>query len=415
MTDSYNELLGQQVDQYHILQHIARGGMADVYLAEDVDLQRKVALKVMLDTLAAADPQFVERFRREAQMVAKLDHPNIVQVYTVGQTPAGQPYIAMQYVKGGSLRDKLKELAEREKLLTTEQALNIARQIALALGAAHQAGIVHRDMKPANVLVRPDGTPVLVDLGIAAVRGGAKLTQTGSIIGTPAYMSPEQLRGEVLDHRSDVYSAGVMLYHMLTGQAPFGGSSSDVVAVIYSHLEKMPEPPSTINPEVPPLLDAVVMRAMAKDPDERYDNIGDMAREAKAAVGLSVSTTSYPAVAPTLAQRRAHISSFKSFAGQSRNRLWGYLFVLVAIAIIGGALIALSNIEAPIPEESSVAMALSLMSLVPKIASITPAKFVKCAILPRTTASIFAFMIARPMSITSSPRLNAPVPMVLLA
>ncbi|HIP70231.1 MAG TPA: serine/threonine protein kinase, partial [Anaerolineae bacterium] len=168
MTDSYNELLGQQVDQYQILRHIARGGMADVYLAQDVDLQRKVALKVMLDTLAAADPQFGARFRREAQMVAKLDHPNIVQVYNVGRTPANQPYIAMQYIEGGSLRDKLKELAEREKLLTTEQALNIARQIALALGAAHQAGIVHRDMKPANVLIRSDGTPVLVDLGIAA-------------------------------------------------------------------------------------------------------------------------------------------------------------------------------------------------------------------------------------------------------
>ncbi len=274
MTDSYNELLGQQVDQYHILQHIARGGMADVYLAEDVDLQRKVALKVMLDTLAAADPQFVERFRREAQMVAKLDHPNIVQVYTVGQTPAGQPYIAMQYVKGGSLRDKLKELAEREKLLTTEQALNIARQIALALGAAHQAGIVHRDMKPANVLVRPDGTPVLVDLGIAAVRGGAKLTQTGSIIGTPAYMSPEQVRGQAIDGRADLYALGVILYEILAGIRPFDADES--IAVLHKQVYEEPFPLSGFRPDLSLPTLQLVETALQKDPSRRYQSAEEM-------------------------------------------------------------------------------------------------------------------------------------------
>ncbi|HFQ94322.1 MAG TPA: hypothetical protein ENK32_09950, partial [Anaerolineae bacterium] len=274
MTDSYNELLGQQVDQYQILQHIDRGGMADVYLAQDVDLQRKVALKVMLDTLAAADPQFVERFRREAQMVAKLDHPNIVQVYNVGRTPANQPYIAMQYIEGGSLRDKLKELAEREKLLTTEQALNIARQIALALGAAHKAGIVHRDMKPANVLIRPDGTPVLVDLGIAAVRGGAKLTQTGSIIGTPAYMSPEQVRGVPLDGRADLYALGVILYEILAGIRPFEADES--IAVLHKQVYEEPFPLSGFRPDLTPQTLQLVETALQKDPSRRYQSAEEM-------------------------------------------------------------------------------------------------------------------------------------------
>ncbi|HID51219.1 MAG TPA: hypothetical protein EYP41_04165 [Anaerolineae bacterium] len=275
MTDSYNELLGQQVDQYQILRHIARGGMADVYLAQDVDLQRKVALKVMLDTLAAADPQFGARFRREAQMVAKLDHPNIVQVYNVGRTPANQPYIAMQYIEGGSLRDKLKELAEREKLLTTEQALNIARQIALALGAAHQAGIVHRDMKPANVLIRSDGTPVLVDLGIAAVRGGAKLTQTGSIIGTPAYMSPEQVRGQAIDGRADLYALGVILYEILAGIRPFDADES--IAVLHQQVYEEPFPLSGFRPDLAPQTLQLVETALQKDPSRRYQSAEKMA------------------------------------------------------------------------------------------------------------------------------------------
>ncbi len=277
-----NKLLGQQVNQYQILQHIARGGMADVYLAEDVDLKRKVALKVMLDALAAADPQFVERFRREAQTVAQLDHPNIVQVYTVGQTSARQPYIAMQYIEGGSLQDKLAELADRKKLLTTEQVLNIVRQIALALGAAHKAGIVHRDLKPANVLIRPDGTPVLVDLGIAAVQGGAKLTQTGSVIGTPAYMAPEQVRGVPLDGRADLYALGIILYEMLTGIRPFEGDSS--IAVLHKQVYEEPLPLNKFRPDLSPQTVELVETALQKDPVYRYQSAEEMVQAIDAAL-----------------------------------------------------------------------------------------------------------------------------------
>ena len=277
MSGTHNALIGQRIDQYRILSHIARGGMADVYLAEDVDLQRKVAFKVMLDTLAAADPQFEERFRREAQMVAKLNHPNIVQVYNVGHTATGQPYIAMQYIEGGALREKLKQLSEREKLLTVEQALNITRQIALALGAAHKAGIVHRDLKPANILVRPDGAPVLVDLGIASVRGGAKLTQTGSLIGTPAYMSPEQVRGQAVDGRADLYSLGVIMYEIFAGMRPFDADES--IAVLHKQVYEEPLPLSKFRTDLSPETLRLVESSMRKDPAHRYQSAEEMVLE----------------------------------------------------------------------------------------------------------------------------------------
>ncbi len=287
MTGSH-KLLGQQIDQYRVLHHIDRGGMADVYLAEDVDLERKVALKVMLETLSATDPQFAERFRREAITVAKLDHPNIVQVYTVGQTIHGQPYIAMQYIEGGSLQDKLTELADRQKLLTTEQALNIVRQIAQALSAAHQIGIVHRDLKPANVLVRPDGAPVLVDLGIAAIRGGEKLTHTGGVIGTPAYMSPEQVRGKPVDGRSDLYALGIMLYEILAGMRPF--EAEDSVTLMHQQVYENPLPLNHFRPDLSPQTLEVVAKVMSKDPSHRYQKADEMVQaidQAILAEGLS--------------------------------------------------------------------------------------------------------------------------------
>jgi Tol biopolymer transport system component/serine/threonine protein kinase len=259
--------IGHKIDRYRIVQHIDRGGMADVYLAEDEDLGRKVALKIMLDTLAM-DPQFVQRFRQEARTVARLDHPNIVQVYTVGETPTGRPYIAMQYIEGGSLRDKLQQLARRGKLLTTEQALNVARQIALALAVAHQAQIVHRDLKPANVLIRPDGMPVLVDLGIAVVEGVPKLTQTGGIIGTPHYMSPEQVRGQKLDGRSDLYSLGIILYEMLAGTRPF--EADDSIAVLHQQAYEEPVPLGRRRPDLSPELLSIVATCLKKEPAQRF-------------------------------------------------------------------------------------------------------------------------------------------------
>lgn len=260
-------MVGEQIGQYIIRQHVARGGMADVYLADDVDLQRPVALKVMLPALAL-DEEFVARFRREARTVAQLHHPHIVQVYTIGLTPEGRPYLAMQYVDGSSLRDALQELREQGKLMPTGQALAIVRQMADALRVAHQAGVVHRDIKPSNILLRADGTPVLVDLGIAAVQSGPKLTRTGSLMGTPHYMAPEQASGQTTDARSDIYSLGVVLYEMLVGRPPF--TAEEPLAVMHAHVYEQPVPVGQLRPDLARETQQLVDICLQKEPDHRF-------------------------------------------------------------------------------------------------------------------------------------------------
>ena len=266
-------LIGQQIAQYTIQKHIARGGMADVYLAQDLDLQRPVALKIMLAALAS-DQEFVARFRREARTVAQLDHPNIIQVYNIGLTPGGQPYIAMQFVDGGSLRDVLRELSQQGKLMPTAQVLAIMRQMADALGVAHRAGIVHRDIKPNNILLRSDGTPILVDLGIAAVQSGPKLTRTGSLIGTPHYMAPEQARGEPTDDRSDIYSLGVVLYEMLVGRPPF--TAEEPMAVLHAHVYEHPQPVGQLRRDLSPRTQQLVEICLQKNPNQRFQTAVEM-------------------------------------------------------------------------------------------------------------------------------------------
>ena len=194
------DLVGQQLDEFWVQRHLAQGGMADVYLAQDVNLQRPVALKVMLPTLSR-QAELVARFQREARSVARLQHPNIVQVYRHGLTPTGEPYLAMSYLEGGSLQQRL----AHGPAFSAMELLRLLRPIAAALEVAHQAGIVHRDLKPSNILLQTDGTAVLTDLGIAAIQGeGHRLTRTGEILGTPHYMSPEQVAGRVVDGRSDI-------------------------------------------------------------------------------------------------------------------------------------------------------------------------------------------------------------------
>ena len=267
------KLLGLQVDHYKITDHIARGGMADVYKAEDIDLHRPVALKILLDMLAQ-DKQFVKRFQREALTVAKLDHPNIVQIYSTGLTPFGQPYLAMQYVDGGSLRDLLRRWKDQGKVAPAAQSLAIIRQLAGALDVAHRANIVHRDLKPSNVLIRSDGTPVLVDLGIAAITGGDKLTQTGSLMGTPHYMSPEQIRGVKVDGRSDLYSLGVILYELLAGIRPFEADES--IAILHKHVYEAPVPLGNIRRDLTPQTQKLVATCLEKDPDQRYQTAAEL-------------------------------------------------------------------------------------------------------------------------------------------
>ena len=261
-------LIGTLFDgRYQVVRKLGAGGMANVYLAEDQDLGRRVAIKI-LNERHANDEQFVERFRREAKNAAALSHPNIVSIYDRGEAE-GTYYIAMEYLDGRSL----KELILSRGPAPLNVAIEYVRQILSALRFAHRHGIVHRDIKPHNVLVDAEGRVKVTDFGIARA-GASQMTEAGSIVGTAQYLSPEQARGTNVDQRSDLYSLGIVLYELLTGTLPFNGDTP--VEIAMKHLSQTPELPSVLRPELPRELDLVVTRALAKDPDERYQSAEEM-------------------------------------------------------------------------------------------------------------------------------------------
>jgi serine/threonine-protein kinase len=279
--------------RYLVVRKLGTGGMATVYLAEDQELGRRVAIKT-LDERHAQDEQFVERFRREAKSAAVLSHPNIVAVYDRGQSD-GTYYIAMEYLEGKTL----KELLVSRGATPVRVAVDYARQILAALEFAHRNGIVHRDIKPHNVIVAPDGRVKVMDFGIAR-SGSSQVTEAGSIIGTAQYLSPEQARGAPAGPPADIYSTGIVLYEMLTGSVPFTGDTPLEVAM--QHLSAVPEAPSEKRPEIPHELDAIVLRALAKDSEQRYKSARDMDADlARFAAGLSVSPATEEAATSVLA------------------------------------------------------------------------------------------------------------------
>src|SRR5882757_1556668 len=255
-------------NRYEIQRELAQGGMAEVYLAHDQLLNRPVALKALFPEYAR-EPSFVERFRREAQAAANLNHPNIVAIYDWGQE-SGTYFIVMEYVEGRSLRD----LIRSEGRLDAGQAAEITAEIASALAFAHRNGVVHRDVKPGNVLLTRSGTVKVTDFGIARAGTSDGLTQTGSVMGTATYFSPEQAQGLAVDGRSDVYSVGVVLYELVCGVAPFVAESP--VSVAYKHVREEPIAPSLRNPAVPPALEQIILGALAKDPEHRYQSADDL-------------------------------------------------------------------------------------------------------------------------------------------
>jgi serine/threonine protein kinase len=272
--------------RYAVGELIGRGGMAEVHLATDRVLQRPVAVKVLGDWLTG-DDTFVERFRREARAAARLSHPGLVAVYDTGSED-GIHYIVMEHVAGETLADLLR----RDGRLPPERAASIARGVAGALAVAHAAGIVHRDVKPANVMLTRDGRTKLMDLGIARGLEGESITRTSSILGTAGYLSPEQARGERVDHRSDIYSLGCVVYEMLTARQPF--EADNPVAVAFKHVHEEPVPPSSREPSVPPALDEVTLRAMAKDPAARFPSADEMS------AALDDRTARIPPAVPTI-------------------------------------------------------------------------------------------------------------------
>jgi serine/threonine-protein kinase len=345
-------------ERYEIGGVLGRGGMAEVHRGRDLRLGREVAVKVLRSDLAR-DPSFQVRFRREAQASASLNHPAIVAVYDTGEdrTATGAtPYIVMEYVEGETLRDVLR----REGHLDPERAMSLSADICGALDFSHRNGIVHRDVKPGNVMITPQGTVKVMDFGIARAvsDSAATMTSTAAVIGTAQYLSPEQARGESVDARSDVYSVGCMLYELVTGAPPFTGDSP--VAVAYQHVREDPKLPSSINPRIPPELDAILLKAMSKNPANRYQSAAEMRNDLlRALAGQRVEATPVMGDAEKttiLAATRGGYGGDDGWADEDelerkrrKRRLIAIVSVL-AVLLLGGAIavaVAMSGGEEP--------------------------------------------------------------------
>jgi serine/threonine-protein kinase len=315
MTESANENLGK----YRITAELGQGGFATVYKAVDTTLDREVALKV-LDPLLLRDETFLARFQREAKAVARLNHPHIVNIHEISEHQ-GQHFIAMHYLPGPSLA----QLVAQQGAMDPAQVVRLAEQVSSALDYAHGQGLVHRDIKPANVLLNERGEAVLTDFGIAKVVGESTvLTRAGASIGTPQYMAPEQWTTGRVDARSDVYALGIMVYQMLTGQVPFDGETS---RIMYGHVHEAPPPPQALNPALPPGVGPVLLKALAKDPAQRYGTAGELVTALKAAFAGRVV-----AEPPTVA-----MPAHKPAPVPRPKRAWP-----VHPAIIGGAVAAIA-------------------------------------------------------------------------
>jgi eukaryotic-like serine/threonine-protein kinase len=313
--------------RYELKQLIGSGGMADVYMATDTLLGRTVAVKI-LHPQYAKDQVFVARFRQEAQAAANLNQVNIVNVYDWGIEDSTY-YLVMEYVEGRDLKDIILQGGQ----LLPERAVEIAMSICLALEAAHAQGIVHRDIKPQNVIVTYDNKIKVMDFGIARTTGGSAMTETGTIMGTAQYISPEQAQGRAADPRSDLYSLGVVLYEMLTGKVPFDGENP--VAIAYKHVREDPLPPSMINPDISPELEAVVMKGLSKNPENRYQSSVEMYSDLERCLeGAPVYAT------PVLPPQEATLGATRAYPAvpakpRKRSLAWLWIAIICLVALVG--------------------------------------------------------------------------------
>ena len=330
------------VDRYELRRLLGRGGMAEVWAAHDRTLEREVAIKLLLDRFRD-DEAFTSRFHDEARHVAKLNHPNLVAVYDTGTEvppdvdPASgirQPFIVMELVEGRSLQQAIDAGG-----LTEDRALEVVADVCAALQYAHSRGLIHRDVKPGNILLAHDGSVKVTDFGIARAVGNENVTRTAAVLGTAAYLSPEQAQGLDVDTRSDLYSLGVVLYEALTGRQPFTGDSA--VTVAYQHVQEPPRPPRELEPSVSPAAEAIAMRALAKNPANRYQSAAEMhddllnARVGKPVAAPAVMTERETALLAPATPPRPLPSHEQE--RRKRGALYGFLTVLVILALIAGA------------------------------------------------------------------------------
>jgi len=339
-------------DRYELGETLGRGGMAEVFEGQDLRLNRRVAVKVLRPDLAR-DPAFQSRFRREAQSAASLNDPNIVAVYDTGEDMldgAGEhamvPYIVMEYVDGHTLR----ELMSSGRRLLPERSLEIMSAVLSALDYSHAHGIIHRDIKPGNVMLTRTGDVKVMDFGIARAVADAQatMTQGNAVMGTAQYLSPEQARGEVVDARSDLYSAGCLLYELLTGRPPFQGESA--VSVAYQHVSETPVPPSQIDPAVPPALDGLVLKSLAKNPGDRYQTANEFKADVERALaGLPVTGTiptlraTVPASASTTASLQPVGMVDPGGSAPAKRSPWAWIGVTVLVLAVAAAALFLGR------------------------------------------------------------------------
>ncbi len=342
---------------------VGRGGMAEVFRARDIRLDRIVGVKTLRDDLAR-DQTFQARFRREAQSAASLNHPSIVAVYDTGEDMVGPtpvPYIVMEFVDGRTLRDLLRD----DRRLLPERAAEITDGVLRALDYSHRNGIVHRDIKPGNVMLTRSGDVKVMDFGIARAVSDSQMTmtQTAQVIGTAQYLSPEQARGERVDARSDLYSTGCLLYELLTGRPPFTGDSP--VAIAYQHVKEDPVPPSQVDPEVPPWADAIVLKAMEKDPADRYQSAGEMRNDIQRALsgapvaapmpgdGYGAGTRRMGSTATQVAGRTTGIPPYRygppdgdgpDGPPQRQRRAWPWVALATVVIVLIAAIVLLKYV-----------------------------------------------------------------------
>jgi len=321
-------LIGTRLGDYQVLRRLGRGGMADVYVALHQSLDRQVALKVLRRKLAN-DTEYVERFRREARAAAKLSHPNIVQVYEVGRE-GDHHYIAQELVDGPNLRERV----ESHGPLSIEDAIAVLRAVTLALMAAHRMGIIHRDIKPENILQSRHGDIKVADFGLARLEGGCDLTQAGLTMGTPRYMSPEQVQGKAIDHRSDLYSLGCSLYFLLSGQPPF--DADEPLAVALQHLNETAKPLPTVrgNTPFPAWLLTAINRMMAKNPADRFESAAELSRWIGDQSGLPIDAFAGGTAEATVRLQQVMLAETRQRRQARKRRLVGLLLPIIA-AVVG--------------------------------------------------------------------------------